>query len=343
MLNLLDVSQKGILEKERDSQHLRSYLLGPVFGRTDFCYFLWSAPARHDFRRVTLGVSQRGPAKSQIFFSGEKSVLLRVLCRGVAKGRRHIQAVFPTSPWGAPTGRSAKSCLAPLCFTQWKALCTRRAVLARAVSRQDGFHKVWSNPAMLRIGHLSKFMFIIFQLWPKAESRLQSHVWQWPIWATGFFRGFAAGFLLLIVGNFRRSREGWNCRFQKTPRTEDADKVPAGLPFPVPEILEFVASRDSGNIFQRFSPEFPEFSSGTPEHPSHLRPVILKPVGRIFEMSDSNPIQGKCGKCGRPSHPRKTRVWGDSVERKSGKRGKCGRGNVENAENADDWLQCDWL
>ena len=43
-------------------------------------------------------------------------------------------------------------------------------------------------------------------------------------------------------------------------------------------------------------------------NPSHLRPVILKPVGRIFEISDSNPIQGKCGKCGRPSHPRKTRV-----------------------------------
>ena len=42
--------------------------------------------------------------------------------------------------------------------------------------------------------------------------------------------------------------------------------------------------------------------------PSHLRPVILKPVGRIFEISDSNPIREKCGKCGRPSHPRKTRV-----------------------------------
>ena len=45
-----------------------------------------------------------------------------------------------------------------------------------------------------------------------------------------------------------------------------------------------------------------------PDDPSHLRPVILKPVGRIFEISDSNLIQGKCGKCGRPSHPRKTRV-----------------------------------
>ena len=32
---------------------------------------------------------------------------------------------------------------------------------------------------------------------------------------------------------------------------------PAGLPFPVPEILEFVAFRDSGKIFEQFSPDFP--------------------------------------------------------------------------------------
>ena len=53
--------------------------------------------------------------------------------------------------------------------------------------------------------------------------------------------------------------------------------------------------------------------------PSHRRPVILKPVGRIFKISDSNPIQGKCR---RPSHPSKTRVWGDSAERNRGRRGK---------------------
>ena len=79
----------------------------------------------------------------------------------------------------------------------------------------------------------------------------------------------------------------------------------------------------------------------TARAPSHLRPVILKPVGRIFEISDSKLIQGKCGKCGRPSQPRKTRVRGDSAERKRGKHGKCGkcgRENTENAENADDWL-----
>ena len=34
-------------------------------------------------------------------------------------------------------------------------------------------------------------------------------------------------------------------------------RFPAGLPFPVPEIPEFVAFRDSGNIFQQFSRDFP--------------------------------------------------------------------------------------
>ena len=61
------------------------------------------------------------------------------------------------------------------------------------------------------------------------------------------------------------TREGWNCRFQKTSRTEGWDKVPgvsaqgspAGLPFPVPEILEFVAFGNSGKIFQQFSRDFP--------------------------------------------------------------------------------------
>ena len=34
-------------------------------------------------------------------------------------------------------------------------------------------------------------------------------------------------------------------------------RFPAGLSFPVPEILEFVAFRDSGKIFQQFSRDFP--------------------------------------------------------------------------------------
>ena len=41
--------------------------------------------------------------------------------------------------------------------------------------------------------------------------------------------------------------------------------------------------------------------------PSHLRPVIIKPVGLIFEISDSNPTRGKCGKCGRPLSPYKNK------------------------------------
>ena len=34
-------------------------------------------------------------------------------------------------------------------------------------------------------------------------------------------------------------------------------RFPAGLPFPVPEILEFLAFRDPGKIFQQFSRDFP--------------------------------------------------------------------------------------
>ena len=38
----------------------------------------------------------------------------------------------------------------------------------------------------------------------------------------------------------------------------------AGLPFPVPEVLEFVAFRDSEKIVQQFSQNFPELSCRTP-------------------------------------------------------------------------------
>ena len=34
-------------------------------------------------------------------------------------------------------------------------------------------------------------------------------------------------------------------------------RFPAGLPFPVPETLEFIAFRDSGKFFQQFSRDFP--------------------------------------------------------------------------------------
>ena len=71
--------------------------------------------------------------------------------------------------------------------------------------------------------------------------------------------------LVSAPGKFRKTREGWNCRFQKTSRTEGRHKVqpsvdptfPAGLPFPVPEILEFMGFRDSGKFFQQFSRNFP--------------------------------------------------------------------------------------
>ena len=39
----------------------------------------------------------------------------------------------------------------------------------------------------------------------------------------------------------------------------------AGLPFPVPEILEFRAFRNSGKFSSMFPIIFPQLSSGTPE------------------------------------------------------------------------------
>ena len=67
--------------------------------------------------------------------------------------------------------------------------------------------------------------------------------------------------------------------------------------------------------------------------PGHLRPVILKPVGRIFEISDSNPIQGTCGKCGRSLTPQKNRglrrfhrtKTRKTRKMRTPKRGKCGK------------------
>ena len=56
----------------------------------------------------------------------------------------------------------------------------------------------------------------------------------------------------------KKNREVWNCQFQKTPPQAVSSQVfRAGLPFPVPEILEFVAFRDSGKLFQQFSRDFP--------------------------------------------------------------------------------------
>ena len=69
--------------------------------------------------------------------------------------------------------------------------------------------------------------------------------------------------------------EGCNCRFWKTSRTEGRHKVQAsvdpmflaGLPFPVPEILEFIAFLDSGRFFQLFSRNFRNFPAELPKDP----------------------------------------------------------------------------
>ena len=44
-------------------------------------------------------------------------------------------------------------------------------------------------------------------------------------------------------------------RWGRGPGSVDP-RFPAGLPFPVPEILEFAAFRGSGNFFQQFSRDF---------------------------------------------------------------------------------------
>ena len=45
-------------------------------------------------------------------------------------------------------------------------------------------------------------------------------------------------------------------RWGKGPGSVDP-RFPAGLPFPVPQILEFMAFRDPGKFFQQFSRNFP--------------------------------------------------------------------------------------
>ena len=58
-------------------------------------------------------------------------------------------------------------------------------------------------------------------------------------------------------------------------------RFPAGLPFPVPEILEFVAFRDSGKIFQQFSQDFPGvFLENARADPGNSHSLL--------EFSDSN-------------------------------------------------------
>ena len=78
----------------------------------------------------------------------------------------------------------------------------------------------------------------------------------------------------MILNVSEKLQKAGTVDFKKTPRTEGWDKVSGvstqgsrGLPFLVPEILEFLAFRDSEKKKKssNFPRTFPEFSSGTPE------------------------------------------------------------------------------
>ena len=95
----------------------------------------------------------------------------------------------------------------------------------------------------------------------KSRKRLQRHL-QRSFREPSLSCFCAAGTKSLFCSD--KTREGCNCRFRKTPRTEGRHKVQGsvdpmfaeGSPFLVPEILEFKAFRDSRNIFQQFSRNF---------------------------------------------------------------------------------------
>ena len=103
-------------------------------------------------------------------------------------------------------------------------------------------------------------------------------------------------------------------RWRQGPGSVDP-RFPEGLPFPVPEIPEFVAFRDSGKIFQQFSRDFPgvflenprthpgnshsllEFSEQTlwqkkyPPPPCPKDPSVLKIVQRANSLRRENLIR----------------------------------------------------
>ena len=59
-------------------------------------------------------------------------------------------------------------------------------------------------------------------------------------------------------------------------------RFPAGLPFPVPEILEFVAFRDSGKFSGNFPGTFPELSSRT----RRKLPAVRQKVASACVLAD---------------------------------------------------------
>ena len=88
---------------------------------------------------------------------------------------------------------------------------------------------------------------------------------------------------------------------QKAPKNPESESPGSQQRFFTALPSLFDAPKSRAGAFLRLE------SLTSQEAPIHLKPVIIKPVGRIFEISDSNRIRGKCGKCGL-SHPRKTRV-----------------------------------
>ena len=84
---------------------------------------------------------------------------------------------------------------------------------------------------------------------------------------------------LLIEKNSRRlelsiSKNTPYGRWGQGPGSVDP-RFPAGLPFPVPENLEFVAFRDSGKYFQQFSRDFPGVFLENPRtHPGNSHSLL---------------------------------------------------------------------
>ena len=107
---------------------------------------------------------------------------------------------------------------------------------------------------------------------------------------------------------------------------DQLQRFKARLPDRNPWKPQVQGSKDFLRFFLRFLSDHPVLGRKT-RNPGNLRPVTIKPVGRIFEISDSNPMRGKCGKCGRSLSPQRNKGLRRSTTRKMQKRtrGKCGK------------------